>query len=990
MNPSEAQDAWARRWGWTLITLAVLIAYWPLSTFHYTVTHGDTLNCWLPWRAFISSCLQDGHFPLWNPHQQFGYPMHADLQGPSWYVEAIALGGTVGHSIWTLQLLFLAYCIIGGIGCMRLIRTIHSDARTGVIAGLAYALGGFFTGHQMHFYAVISAAWLPWLFDAALRLMRDPGWRNAAYLAIIQGLLLTGGNHTFTIIAGYVLAVFFVAHGTEHWRSNRWIAMKPLFLWSSAAVVGAALIGGGVLHAWWETGPYLARAGGLAYEAAAKEALTQRSLWSLLFPFANGADGTWLGVDPPMSNVYMGALIFPLSVLALFRVRTMVENLFLVTGTVCAIVAFGASTPVHHWLWQYVPGMDLFRFPAYFRWFAWIAVVVLATGTLSALWRGNVSARSVALAWATASVVGIIAIVVTMSDQGADPEAISLFERMRAMGLGSRVLLSASLAIPALLIATGLAWRKRIGFTAVLVLVIVEMGWNTSFAQWNTALADIEPAWLHHRLSSLSEGPVIPEALPTTTYDDSGQRLHYLTHNTRDFLGGFSRMGVNTFWLKNAMALELEHSALWNAMARQPVVYQAESIVAWSAYVPGSIVAERDSGLVVLAEGVNGSMALPTSPMDAVHLTAFEPDAFTVKSNTRNTSLLVLKQSHYPGWEVRVDSEERTLLNVNVAAMAVEVPAGEHTVEFRYRKPIVPWLLAISLVTFFSLLSLLAFTSSGLWLAKPAIVLLAGMVGWSLFAHTPKRERLEPSVEQLVADIPDDAAVVVNDDGSLRNPFHGDMNSWSLRADKPAAAGRALDLLKAAHVFRTEELGHGELRPLYWVDAALTADPSVRAAIMDHYDVIDVDRTNGVTLVHLGALAEERTWRAVHLDTASRWQWLDQGSPYGSGCSFELDALRQERKGTLVFDMECAADEPAHAVLVVERKLGERTTDYRALPIDLPAPAGATITAYCTLPLDEMWRAGESLKVYTWSPQGDSLAMRHFRVRVAPERFDKW
>ena len=92
----------------------------------------------------------------------------------------------------------------------------------------------------------------------------------------------------------------------------------------------------------------------------------------------------------------------------------------------------------------------------------------------------------------------------------------------------------------------------------------------------------------------------------------------------------------------------------------------------------------------------------------------------------------------------------------------------------------------------------------------------------------------------------------------------------------------------------------------------------------------------------------------------------------------------------MVFDMECVADQPVHAVLVVERKRGDRTTDYRALPIDLPAPKVATAPVYLTVPFDEIWRAGEALKIYAWSPNGDSLAMRHFRVHIAPERFDRW
>ncbi|MBP6575115.1 MAG: hypothetical protein KA230_11730, partial [Flavobacteriales bacterium] len=85
------------------LAVFVLIAWWPLVTFTYCVVHGDMLDCWLPWRTFIADCLQNGEWPVWNPYQQMGYPVHADLQGPAWYPEALLLGGTIGQSIYVLQ-----------------------------------------------------------------------------------------------------------------------------------------------------------------------------------------------------------------------------------------------------------------------------------------------------------------------------------------------------------------------------------------------------------------------------------------------------------------------------------------------------------------------------------------------------------------------------------------------------------------------------------------------------------------------------------------------------------------------------------------------------------------------------------------------------------------------------------------------------------------------------------------------------------------------
>ncbi|MEO7080420.1 MAG: hypothetical protein ABIY71_02795, partial [Flavobacteriales bacterium] len=217
--PSLA-DGWAARWGWAIIAAAVLLVYWPLSTFTYGLVQGDTLDCWVPWRWFIASAMQDGQFPLWDPYAQSGYPIYTDLQGPAWYPFSIALAGTIGHTVYTLQALFLGYLIVGGIGLMRLVRTLGIDARIGLIIGLSYALSGFFTAHQMHFYAVISAALLPWLITAQIRLIEKPSWRPAVEAAVFQSLLLTGGNHTFTLIGTWLLLALIAVYVVRAWRRS--------------------------------------------------------------------------------------------------------------------------------------------------------------------------------------------------------------------------------------------------------------------------------------------------------------------------------------------------------------------------------------------------------------------------------------------------------------------------------------------------------------------------------------------------------------------------------------------------------------------------------------------------------------------------------------------------------------------------------------------------------------------------------------------------
>jgi hypothetical protein len=59
---------------------------------------------------------------------------------------------------------------------------------------------------------------------------------------------------------------------------------------------------------------------------------------------------------------------------------------------------------------------------------------------------------------------------------------------------------------------------------------------------------------------------------------------------------------------------------------------------------------------------------------------------------------LVWAETHYPGWQVRVDGTPRPVLSANYAFMAVEVPAGRHSVEWTYLPTSIPVGVVLSLV----------------------------------------------------------------------------------------------------------------------------------------------------------------------------------------------------------------------------------------------------------------------------------------------------
>ncbi len=977
-----ADSRWAQRWGVVIIALAVLLVYWPLSSFAYGLTEGDTLDCWMPWRWFIAQALQDGHFPLWNPYTQSGYPIYADLQGPAWYPPSIALAGTVGHSLYTLQALFLAYVIIGGVGFMRLVRQRGTDARIALVVGLAYALGGFFTAHQMHFYAVISAAWLPWLLAAQIRLCQAPAWRPAVEAAVFQALLLTGGNHTFTLINAWLLLALFTVHlvRARHQRPLVLRMVRNQLLFGALTLLMAC----GTIYAWWEVSPFLSRAHGMTYAAAAKNPFTLHAAWSLLFPYATGTDGLWLGTDPAMANGYTGVLVLLLAAFAFLGARSVVENTIAVFGLVCLLASFGDALPVHHWLWASVPGMNLFRFPSYFQWFFSMAVLLLAAGAL-ARWP-QWSLRRLAVAKALIAITALLVAVCL-----ARAWAMHVYEPPFGVGDTRYEKLTGIWRWHRVLVVAPVTWVALVGFwywvgslrqrwALLLVLVAIEMGWATFFAQWNTAIGDYSPAMLQGRIDEMPRGPVWPELRPMGMNTDGSAQLKHIWRNVQDFEGKPSHHGFNSFWLNDANRLADEHPALLAAMERQPLVYLSDRLLRPDQYHPADVDPARDSALVVLQGTQLQPATLHHLPTDSLAVVGFSPDGVALATHTTHPVFALLQQAWYPGWSATVDGNAVEIIRANIACFGVVLPAGNHLLEFRFEKPVVAWLLGLSLSIFLGACFLLAATSTSA-APKAGVVLLASAIIWSLFAHRPKAERLPRSVRAMVAKLDvvaaDTIPLLVNTGRfpALQEGFR----------KHPAIPLRAEDRSRTEAVQRAcMPFAH---TPFWWLDAGLPTAPAVRSALLARFHVDTMLQVGDVTAVLLLPGADEKQDTLLHQYTGGAGQWLNAATPWTAAFREEAGKLRQHAPGALVVQAAYQAIGRSIPTVVIERRRGSRITNYEAFP--LPMAAGSHV-AYVVRDLRELRYPDEEVGIYLWNNGADSMRVDSFSVHLFRGEMGHW
>jgi hypothetical protein len=98
---------------------------------------------------------------------------------------------------------------------------------------------------------------------------------------------------------------------------------------------------------------------------------------------------------------------------------------------------------------------------------------------------------------------------------------------------------------------------------------------------------------------------------------------------------------------------------------------------------------EYDSSLVIIEDKNNEynehEMVCNEGGTQQIKLSIDMPTRVLVDVNSSSAGYLVLADIWYPGWGVWIDGEKRPLLRANYLFRGVEVPEGDHNVEFRYQ-----------------------------------------------------------------------------------------------------------------------------------------------------------------------------------------------------------------------------------------------------------------------------------------------------------------
>ena len=253
-------------------------------------------------RTFSAS----GEVQQYNFHQFLGYPVFqcgAALYPPV-YLSVWLSRFLLGHVFGAMDILVAIHLLAAALGAFFFLRFLGLREPAPLFGGLSWALCPFviYTGASW-WVASLTAAYFPLMLLLALKLLRDPDFKAACWLAIAHALFIYAGYPQYFVYAVILEALFllFCWFGLEKSEDGD-ICWKPalsFYFASGAAAVALAL-------------PYLLPVAASLSESSDRGAAFGFAEFSIhSFPVLGWAQGLLYPVFSPLKENLLGPLALP-------------------------------------------------------------------------------------------------------------------------------------------------------------------------------------------------------------------------------------------------------------------------------------------------------------------------------------------------------------------------------------------------------------------------------------------------------------------------------------------------------------------------------------------------------------------------------------------------------------------------------------------------------------------------------------------------------
>lgn len=700
---------------------------------------GDVAWYFYPVRVSTLTELGRGALPFWTPFAAFGFPLLADIEVAVFYPPFLLMGLLFGPNFLALEPQLALHLAIAGIGMYLLLRQLGGSRAAALVSGAAWLLSGVLWAHSAHLSIVQSAVWLPlvlWAFDHALI---SEGGRWTAITGGFLALVLLGGHPQ---IGAYVVVALLI-WGLAHARPFR--ANGPGMGRALGSLARAVLIGLGLSAFQLFPTLELSRLSTRHRVSEAflfEDALPAEHLLTLFLPLAFQGTTRWRSVDE--FHAYMGVVPLVLGASALILRRSPRVWGATILG-LALFLALGLYRPLVGW----IPGLDLFRVPARaLVLFDFVVALLAGLGVdpLSHPKRGQKLLQRLFLLGTGFSIMtwGVL-VVWRPSLPGFSPTLIPQVGRftlffvasalITILALSQRGQIWPALFLGGLLVADQLSFPRTLmwsgapadAFWPETPLITRLKSDPELFRVWTDGAlygrGRVREAnlGLVHRIHTTELYSSLDLARPSRFQDHFGDRL--LEHPHLLDLLNIKYLVTSRNLVTSPRLGEERYEQLAPNLWRNRSVLPRAFLVGEVEIVRGEpAILKRlenmDPRRNVLidrrqpeCQPLEHSQLSDASEVGEVRIIAYAPTRILIEAEVREPVALVVTDTYYPGWMVRVDGKPARLLRANFLFRAVCLSPGRHHVEMRYQ-PRAFWAgLALASMTLGSL-------GVGGWLAR--------------------------------------------------------------------------------------------------------------------------------------------------------------------------------------------------------------------------------------------------------------------------------
>lgn len=690
----------------------------------------DAEGFFAPAFTLVADHARAGKIMLWNPWSSAGSPDYAEPEFGATSPLAILVGLIGGGTEVAFRAYVLLFWYLGGVGMFLFARSLNLRSWAALAITVGFLFCGFYTGHAAftsHIYTFSCIPWILWRFNVALISGRlwpavEAGalWGLSALGGYPELVILTAG-FLFLWTLGNYLCSGKVAESTTTSPSRR-VAMKGLLSLAVVALVGSAILASSYAAFFREGHGYSDRVGPRPrHEAINSMLMPPGALATFSSTYVDNINinytRLWRNTDGSFVNIYLGALIPVLALLALLERPVSAWRWWLLGISMFAVIcASGSQTPVRGWLYDHVPPTRYFRYPGEFRAYAMMCTIVLAILGLqhlqTALHSGSVHTfrRFMAAALITGAAAGAAYahVVFNVADRGPLFQRATVFLAVSWLGVVLIALLALSAPktrryVPVFLVALatvdGLTSFSLASGATVSGKIRARQVWDNINAAHNSNL-DLTHAGLNRDVEftrwvdTYRNNHNVPMKVATfASYDVMTNRYKddFAKHPVLLGMG----TGSERIWFSEEAVLLPPTDQYYAAFVQRSEQLGAPVMLIHDARQMTEIQG-RDVQTPEDSQRIGDILRLQPAQRIHVNLLRYTPNRLELQVNCPAAGWLLVTDRWAPGWQALINGHPAEVFGADFIFRALRVAAGQNTIRFWYRPAGFPWFVILS------------------------------------------------------------------------------------------------------------------------------------------------------------------------------------------------------------------------------------------------------------------------------------------------------